>query len=944
LKYLLASSEIGIVVSMKVTLGSGGIPFGLAGGSSGCLAVDTVHEVPCGTPGYNPYAPDTLQAIYLVTNTGTATASNVRVVVPGPVPRGVSVVATTRPVVPGTLAANLTGVATISVVATPRLQSQSYTIPITVVANASDTVIHDELNVCVPGLLGAIRLNDALFPPVCPNRADTIDAELELEGARCLPITALELLGSAPAINNFSLVPPLPAIVPADGKVKVRIRYQPTAVTPVESVRLAVAVRDFESLLPGDTTFAFVRDTATITGVGKEAEFSFAQTTDTLDFGAVCVGDTTTEDWQVRNVGGCTLDLTNYRVAIEPGAFDLVTPALSPANSVTIDRGGLKPLTIRFNPTSPGAHQALLILEGDAFPFRDTLVVRGRGDIPGYTLTAQPIVFDTICPGSPRSLPLTLTNPTACPVLIDSLVPPGAEFSVAPSRGFTIPPFSSVNVQVLASAPATPGTYGGDLAVRSNEAGDRSVKITAVVASRALQTAPRIDFGDVRVRRSGQMPLVIRSTGDAGVEIARIYLAGTNTSEFTLTYPPGTSFPLYLPPGASLAVQVDFAPSDIDARRAVVAVETTPGKACSTLDPIALEGRGVLPIIDVPRRSLDFGRVCVGASVDTAIAVRNLGNAALTIDALTISGSADLQAVEGMPVTVAAGEERSVRVRFTPTLLGTIATELKIGSDGDWFTAPDTLVRLTGTGSLCGTLSVDTVHALVGDIVKIPIRFTPRAGLDLKRADVADLMNRSGRRSFTIMVGNSIRNLRFQGIADTAGMVSGLTVPPQATITPTSILLASDDSHGDLRSSDLLGVLRGDVLLGDGSRTPLPLDVQEFAGGYADLDLHDGLLVADYCAIDKRYLDVSGAKPFSRPSQMPLPATGMIEFYLPAAAEASLKLIDPLGRTVGVLFNGTAEKGLHAVGLPTEGVASGMYTLLLETGGGEYVTQVVVVR
>jgi hypothetical protein len=944
---LLASTEIGIVDSLGVgTGGSGGYAFGLAGGGIGggggvgCLSIDTLHEVPCGAPGYHPYSPDTLQTLYLVTNTGTRNAANVRLVVPN-VPLGVSVISTTNPVIPGTMNVGVTGVASLSLYITPRLLPQSYSIPLALVVDVGDTILRDEIHVCVPGLLGEITILDAAFPPVCPNTPDTIDVALDLKGARCLDISSLQLLGTAPDINSFSIVQPQPTIVPADGRVNVRVRYQPTTAGPIQTVRLAATVRDFETLTPGDTTFAFLRDTATVTGFGKDAEFALARPTDTLDFGRICIGDTSVRDWDVRNVGGCQLTVDSvFRIEeITPGTFDVVQGSLP----VMIARGGLSKLPIHFTPTVGGVQTALLIIDGDVLPFRDTLVLRGIGDIPSYTLAATDVAFDTLCPNVATTRTLRLDNPTACPVLIDTLEMPGTAFTVAPNRGFTIPPMSSVNVQVRAAL-TTSGPYTGTLTVRSAEAGDNSVPVSAIVAARALQTTPNIAFGDVRVKRTNRLPLTINSTGDAGVEISRIYVTGANSAEYTLILPPGTTFPLFLPPGGTLNAEVEFAPSDIEARRAAVVVETTTGQACETPEPVLVEGRGVLPIIDVPRRSFDFGRVCVGESIDTLITVRNVGNAGLTITGMTTTGAADMQVIDAPPVTIASNEQKTVRVRFTPTALGDIVSDLRIASDGDWFTAPDTLVRLSGAGILCGTLTVDTVRADVGTIADIPIRIIPRAGLNLQPVQIADLMNASGLRSFRITVGNNERNLRFQTALGTGGMIPTGNAGVQTAVTRTGITIFSDGTTGSLNQSNIFGVLRADVLLGDALRTDLPLTIEEFAGGFADLEVHQGLLVADYCAIDRRYVDVSRAEPFSRPAQQPLPADGVIEFYLPDAAHARLTLVDVAGRSMATLFDDVADGGLHAVRLPNVGIASGMHTVVLSVGGREYVTPVVIVR
>ena len=80
--------------------------------------------------------------------------------------------------------------------------------------------------------------------------------------------------------------------------------------------------------------------------------------------------------------------------------------------------------------------------------------------------------------------------------------------------------------------------------------------------------------------------------------------------------------------------------------------------------------------------------------------------------------------------------------------------------------------------------------------------------------------------------------------------------------------MQSAGAGGDLRADDIIAELSADVLLGDKDRSALTLVREEFAGGYADLTVHNGLLLAEYCAIDNRYIQVAG--PVLRPSRTPV--------------------------------------------------------------------------
>jgi hypothetical protein len=938
-KRVRASTEIGIVDSLDVEFGNGGGGGGggALAGASGCLSVDTIPEAPCGDPAYHPYSPDTLQALYIVTNTGSQVLNNVKVTALN-VPAGIVMAGPSGTVIPSTLDASVSGVATISFYVVPRLRTQTYMIPVAVTDDAGKLLLRDTICVIAPGLLGAIEVEPVRFEPLCPGSDEILEAVVKLDGVRCLPITNIQLLGAAPDIGFFSLVAPLPTIVPSNGEVRVKIRYAPGNAGTQHNVRLAVEVRDQEELVTGSPTIEFVRDTANVTGIGRDAEFFLANTTDTLDLGPVCVGDFKEGDWLVKNIGGCSVAVETFSfVGGRPGQFSLTDAASFPLN---IARSKDDRITIRFSPNTPGMDQARLILTSPSRPGSDTLIVRGFGDTPRYALKAARQTTDTLCPDQSFSLPVRLENPSACPVVIDTLEMGAPRFNLSPRKGFTIPAGGAVTVQVTGSIPVA-GDFPARLVVRS-ATGDQQVDFNVIVASRALATDATMAFGNVLLGQSLTQTLRIRSTGTAPTEISNIRIAGANASEFSYTLPAGVTFPHTLQPGEELAIDVTFVPGDLESRRASILVETTTGRACVVPAPIEIDGRGIQPVVDVPRRLIDLGRVCVGSSIDTVITIRNIGNEVLNIQEARIDGTSDVTLLDQLPVQVAVNGSRSVRVRFTPRSIGPIGSELHLKSDGRWLTAPDTLVMVHGDGIICGTLAVDTVRAATGSVASIPVRLIPAPGLDLSATQVADLMNAVSLRATAFTISHDRKILRFRSEQPAAGMFASPTVLSSVAVGPDSVHLSIGNSAGTIQGSDIVATLRADVLLGNDMRTPLKITLDSFASGYSRLELRDGLLIAEYCAIDQRYVDPSGVTAFLRPTCVPLCADGALELYLADDAIATLVLVDPMGRVAAMLHDGEITRGVTRFTVPD--VDAGMYTAVLVVDGRRVTVPVIVVR
>lgn len=922
-KRVRASTEIGIVDSLKVRETQPNDPYDVAiAGAGTCLRYETNEENPCGAPDYHPYIPDSLQTLYIVTNRGTQDISNLRVVLPQPSVELI-VSSSVNGVIPATLSSGASGVATVTLYAPPRLQQKQFDVPVAVVAGTSDTVLRDTICVIVPGLQGEIDARNVQSQPLCPTLADTLDVHVALQGMRCLPITSLQLVGTAPDIALFSLVPPLPTEVPANGGVTVHVRYQPDAVG-THRVRLAVESRDFETFIPGDTTFVLLHDTADITGTGRDAAFFFANENDVLDLGAVCVGDTADGEWNIENTGGCTLTIDRaLTINGKPNQFIIGNSSEFP---LSIPRGERRRVHVRFSPSSAGQDEAMLIVVSNTQPQIDTLVVRGRGDVPLYTVLPAP-AFDTLCPSATGRRSFVIQNPTACPVRIDALTSTLAEFSVVPSGTFTIPPLGTVRASLRAEF-VTSGNYTATITAHSTTAGIHSIPVQAVVRNRSLRSATALNYGDTRLATSTQQTITLTAEGNANthaeVVITGIRIAGIHSSEFVATIPAGT-FPLHLQPGSDFSFPITFTPAELEERHALLTVQTAAGTLCASVPPLVeLSGRGVLPIIDVPQRSINFGRVCAGAFIDTVLAVRNRGNAPLVVDTTMLLGSADMEIITQLPVTIPPDSLQQIRVRFTPRTLGPIETTLLARSNGPWFTDPDTTIRLTGTGILCGTLWVDTLYAETGTTIDIPIHIQPATGLALTTADMVQLMNQSGFNAIAVSIAHNPKLLRFRNTP----IVAGIMASGQVLVTPQS---GTASITGALRNEPMLAVLRGDVLLGNTFETELRVVVDAFADGYANIQTRDGLLISEYCAIDKRYLLTADVQAFLQPRQTPLGHDGELDVYLPQAMQARIVLINTVGQRIAEIPQQVMPRGISRVSLAGLQLPSGVYMAVLET-------------
>lgn len=864
LRKILAATEIGVSDSLEVGSGDGGGGgggggngdfFGIAGTGT-CLTTDTLHEVPCGLPGYSPYRPDTLQALYLVTNTSSTPYNNVRLV-SGPYEPGLRPVATTSNVINSTLAKDETGVGVVNVGLVPRLNASTYALPIAVVRGSADTVLRDTLCITVPGLLGSIDAFDVTSPPTCPNTSDTTLIRVLSRGIRCLDITDVSIL--PPGSPEVRVITPLPAKLAAATTSTIPIEVTPNALG-TRTVRVRVAVRDWESIIPGDTTFVDIADTITLTINGKLAELKPILPGDTLDLVKVCINDTATDDVLYQNIGGCAIDITTATWSNSVGGrffFPSTFVVPTPGPAITVPRTERTQVPIAFSSATPGTFVGTLHLQTTGSPAGVDVPVRIVVDAPTVTVDTDTIDLDTVCPGTSVVRSIRLRNPTACIVAVDSAFSAGADsVGISPVGGFSVSPNGSVSITTSVNRTAS-GPFNGIVRIRS-VAGDKDVVVKGVAATRALiiTPSPTLDLGDIRVGQQGTGTITIQSAGDAPVTISNISVGGPQASECVVTPQGDVTLPHTLAVGASLVCDVTMTPADIDTRRAIVTVRGASG-ICTLPDPIDIRARGISPLLDIEPRILPLAAACIGGFVDTTITLVNRGNAPLLVTGVVDTNTASpVSTTATFPITIDSGGRVTLPVRVQPSRLGGYTWIASFTTDGEWFTPADTTLRIEGTALLCASISLDTIDADIGTVVPITIVMTSDVGnvtADQMRTLIKGV---GGQTVLRIQADEPL--LRIQPTVE-GQMIGGTAVTVPLAGTPGPTMETTVTHNTPLTSDNTFGILRADVVLGTSTRTALTLIVDSLAGGHTRLNINPGLVRARYCAIDNRFVQTPSA-------------------------------------------------------------------------------------
>jgi hypothetical protein len=939
-KKVLASTEIGIVDSLEVIDAGSTTGGGQSGGAGdgifyarpdGCVPFDTLHQTDCNDPDYHPYYPDTLDVLFIITNTKDNTFNNVRIEIDA-LPTGLYTIANSNSITPDMLVENTSAVGVVSFHADPRLYTADLKVPIRLMGNANDTLAIDELCITVPGILSRDSIPDMDFGLVCPSTADTVSAQIFIKDVRCRDVVDIYLEGNAPDINYFSIAQALPATLQPNVPSPLDIHFQPGALGNYQ-VNLIVEIRDFDGFPGGDTLI--VRDTAVISGTGKGEEFYFADKTDTLDLGAVCIGDTATFEWAILNRGGCDVTIRDYNFYRNfLNQFSLANATDFPLIVPKQDDGSIGRALIQFIPNTQGGDTTLLVIESPSAPGFDTLVVIGRGDLPTFEIQQTEVAFDTICPGTKYPFALKLDNPTACVVDIDTVIITSTSnaFTANPVK-FTIPSNGSANANIVAEF-NTEGNYSGTVTIRTTTGFEITRNISAVVATRSLVTELTKDFGDVRIGNSSTLQAVVTSTGSAGVKIDEIRIRGVHPNDYTVILPAGVNYPIYLSPGENQIFDIQFDPQDIENRSAFLDYVMDDNAICEEPENTDLSGRGFRPVINMRENSIYLGDVCIGESIDTLAVIRNFGNGALDVLSATETGAGNIDVNAGLPITIEVDSSKDVTINFTPQQIGDFEKKIYFESNGDWLADSDTLL-IRGRGIICADISVESVTGIVGTNVDIPIRITPKEGTGLTTQDIAQLMNDANKTSIEFSISHNFRIARFNNTPVTEGFIAG---NENLTIFPDHINVTS---NGNLNQDGLLAVLNAEVLLGDDYDTPLDLQIDNFADGYSRVNTKDGVLIAECCAFDKRLVDVSNVVLDIRPN--PVSNNGYFELHLKEERDVNITVFDILGNEVKNISKNLTE-GHHLIEFDANDFGSGNYSVVLQSGEITYYTRLVIVK
>jgi hypothetical protein len=283
---------------------------------------------------------------------------------------------------------------------------------------------------------------------------------------------------------------------------------------------------------------------------------------------------------------------------------------------------------------------------------------------------------------------ITISNPAGVSFNITNIVASG-NFTQTNDCGASLAAGAHCTITVSFSPTSTGLDSGAITLSDSTPSSPVAIPLSGTGVNGPVLTASpaRAIFTSQTVGTSSKpLPVTLVNTGNSGLNITGISLAGQDPSDFTQTNNCGAS----LAAGGVCIVNVTFTPTTGGSRMASIAISgTEPGSPQS----VELVGTALGPTATVSPTALTFASQTVGTTSTAQTAtLTNSGNAPLSITG--ISASSDFAQTNTCGTSLAIGSNCQISVTFSPTAAGNATGNITVAQSVG---GPQT-VALSGIG------------------------------------------------------------------------------------------------------------------------------------------------------------------------------------------------------------------------------------------------------
>jgi sugar lactone lactonase YvrE len=548
------------------------------------------------------------------------------------------------------------------------------------------------------------------FGTVADGASSTPDQLLTVTNTSAGPVTLHSITIPSPFVwdsGSISNTCILTHSLPGGGSCQIAVYFHPTTAgnkSATASVNLTYT--------GGSLTL-----TSGLSGVGAAPDVSFS--TNSLAFGNVTVGSSSTLSLVVTNSGGAPISLSGAPGLSGPGApLYTISNTGTCWNSVTsLAAGGSSgdscTIVVRYTPTAVGAAGTPTTVSlAFAGPLALSASLTGNGVAPAVVVSPNPVNYGNITIGvTSPTLTATVTNNSDVAVTVTGVNALTAPFTPvgAPAGGTcygspTLSPSHSCTL-TYTFRPTTVGNATQVVTVDLSAGSHSLPPITAtftgagVLATGTLSPSS-LTFGDVFVNLSTALQVTITNTSGTALTVGAItpasgvFAASSNCDGHVLAAD-----------GGQCTLSVTFAPTSPGNANGTLNVPLTypctPGPTCSINLTAALFGQGDAPSISVSPSSLNFGNVVyqTGPTVAQKVTIMNTASGPVKFSSIAINPNV---APDGFNITnntcpaiLNAGVSCNLYIDFNPQIVASYSAQLVLSDNA--IGSPQ-MVSLSGAG------------------------------------------------------------------------------------------------------------------------------------------------------------------------------------------------------------------------------------------------------
>ncbi len=517
---------------------------------------------------------------------------------------------------------------------------------------------------------------------------------------------------------------------------------------------------------------------------------------DSLDFGSVGIGLTSSHNIQIRNEGEINLEIDSIKV-------NSLYFSINGDTSFSLRPGLSNWVSVLFKPDSTGNFAGILTIysnDPDSLASRISLTGSGRELLdPNITFSPNELDFEEVALGRLKTLNLYVGNNGEKELAVTNIVSSDDQFRIEPTA-FAIQ--SGYNQMLTVTfQPFEIDTFFAEIKVMSNDP-DSSVAVVPLrgigrtLKEPQLSYSPEIlNFEEVYVGNSLVNNVTIQNLGDLPLNLFEI---STYDSHFVVNIDSAL-----IGGGQDINIAVTFIPSDTLDYQSILEIQSNDPTNYFIQIPLRGKGKANIQQIVVSPSHLDFKDVRIYSTSTRYLWISNFGNKPLTVS--NIFSDNILFIPQLTSFLLEPTQYREIPVTFSPDTLKTFHGKLMIISDDP--VADSSIVTLIGVGrdSLDQEISVSSDSLDFGTVAlhNTKILYLTINNIGEKYLNIYSVATTN--KAFTT-------NLTGFQIMPMAGQTLLISFTPTNIITYSdTLIIVSDDPNQDTMIVKLKGIGRSAV-------------------------------------------------------------------------------------------------------------------------------------